>query len=238
MFPRVAEDILIPYEWIELANNRWQQIQEIGFNYNKPLRLGVDVAGMGRDSSVLCHRYHNYVDKFYCHNSSGKADHMHIVGIVANELKGEKNAKNIAVVDTIGEGAGVYSRLEELYNEGQIKRTVISSKGSYSAEDYKDSTGQLEFANMRAYLHWCVREWLDPKNKHNPALPPCDKLTEEATETHWKFQSNGKIIIEPKEDIQERIGRSPDHFDALKETFYPANINTVIDEKQILNDFL
>ncbi|MFV0536811.1 MAG: hypothetical protein ACK5M3_05485 [Dysgonomonas sp.] len=237
MFPKVAEDILIPYEWIELANQRWQEIQEKGFDYNRPLRLGSDIAGMGRDSSVNCYRYDNYVDRFYCHNSGGKADHMHMAGLIANELKGERNIKNIAIIDTIGEGAGVYSRLEELYNEGQIKGTVISSKGSQGTDGLTDSTGQLEFANMRAYLHWCVREWLDPKNNHNPALPPCDKLMEEATETHWKFQSNGKIIIEPKDDIQERIGRSPDFFDALKETFYPVNTNMIINDQQILNDF-
>ena len=39
--------------------------------------------------------------------------------------------------------------------------------------------------------------------KTGAALPPCDKLSEEATEIHWKFQSNGSIIIESKEDIQK-----------------------------------
>lgn len=25
MFPRVGEDVLIPYEWIEIANERWKE---------------------------------------------------------------------------------------------------------------------------------------------------------------------------------------------------------------------
>jgi hypothetical protein len=230
MFPKVAEDVLIPYEWIELANNRWLKLQEEKVETWRAasLRLGVDVAGMGRDNSLLCYRYDNYVDKFHAHQSGGKADHMHIAGLVSHELK---KPDTIAAIDTIGEGAGVYSRLVE---QGFIN--AISSKGSESAKGLRDINDVYEFANMRAYLFWCIRDWLDPKNKYNPALPPCDKLTEELTETHWKFQSDGKIIIEKKEDIQERIKRSPDWSDALKETFYPANVQ-IIDEEQILNDF-
>ena len=58
---------------------------------------------------------------------------------------------------------------------------------------------------MRAYLFWAVRDWLNPKNGFGAALPPCDRLMEEATETHWKFMSNGSIIIEPKEDIKNGL---------------------------------
>ena len=31
MFPKVAEDVLIPYEWIEIANENWKRLQEEGF---------------------------------------------------------------------------------------------------------------------------------------------------------------------------------------------------------------
>jgi len=228
MFPKVAEDVLIPYEWIELANNRWLKLQEENYKPTEPLRLGVDVAGMGRDSSLLCYRYGNYVDNFHAYQSGGKADHMHIAGLVSHELK---KSDAVAAIDTIGEGAGVYSRLIE---QGFIN--AISSKGSESAKGLRDINDVYEFANLRAYLFWCIRDWLDPKNKYNPAIPPCDKLTEELTETHWKFQSDGRIIIEKKEEIQDRIKRSPDWSDSLKETFYPANIQR-IDLEQILNDF-
>lgn len=90
---------------------------------------------------------------------------------------------------------------------------------------------------MRAYLFWCVRDWLNPKNGYNAALPPDDGLAEEATEIHWKFQSDGRIIIEPKEDIKKRLKRSPDKFDALANTFYPHDYSTS-DDKQIEQDIL
>ena len=67
--------------------------------------------------------------------------------------------------------------------------------------------------------------------------PPDDDFMEEATATHWKFQSNGSIIIEPKEDIKKRIKRSPDKSDALANTFYPNDYEGLSDE-EILKDML
>lgn len=194
MFPKVSEDVLIPYEWIEIANRNWQELQTSGFTPAKSCKLGVDVAGMGRDNSVLCPRYGNYVPQFEVHQSAGRADHMHVVGMTIPYLK-KKGAK--AFIDTIGEGAGVYSRLleEEFTN-------AFSCKYSEGADGLHDITGEYEFANMRAYLYWALRDWLNPKNGFGAALPPCDQLMEEATETKWKFLSNGKIIIEPKEDVK------------------------------------
>ncbi|EJX03066.1 hypothetical protein EVA_08827, partial [gut metagenome] len=70
--------MLIPYEWIELANRRWMKLQEERFQpKGKSCRIGADVAGMGRDSSVLCSRYGSYVSEFDVHDSAGTADHMH-----------------------------------------------------------------------------------------------------------------------------------------------------------------
>lgn len=215
MFPKVSEDILIPYEWIELAFSRWDEME-------KPegiTKLGVDVAGMGRDSSVLCPRIDNYVGEFITHQSAGKADHMHVAGMVVPFLK--EGAE--VYVDTIGEGAGVYSRLIE-----QGFKNVVSCKFSEGAKGLKDVTGMREFATMKAYLYWAVRDWLDPANKTNAALPRNDKLLEEATEIKWEMQSNGKIIMEKKEDLEKRLKRSPDYFDALANTFYPKRFEFAI----------
>lgn len=223
MFPKVSEDTLIPYEWIELANRRWSEISRPAGNS----KLGVDVAGMGRDSSVLCERIDNFVAQFILHQSAGKADHMHVVGMIVPFLRKKGNR---AFIDTIGEGAGVFSRLEELGYSN-----AVSAKFSEGAGGLSDITGVREFANMKAYLYWCVRDWLDPANKMDAALPMNDKFIEEATSIKWKIQSNGKIIIEPKEELEKRLKRSPDLFDALANTFYP--VHPVVNIEQILNDF-
>jgi len=231
MFPKVSTDQLIPYEWIELANKKWEEhgpevsiMRDVQKN-----RLGVDVAGMGRDESVLCHRYGDFVHKFESHQSAGQADHMHVAGMIFPVVQKKENK---AFIDTIGEGAGVYSRLIELGYSN-----VFSCKFSEGAAGLTDTTGVYTFANMRAYLYWAVRDWLNPENKTGAMLPPNDKLLEEATEIKWKFQSNGSIIIEPKEDIVKRIGRSTDYFDPLANTFYPNDNSMVINEAELLNDF-
>ena len=126
MFPKVSEDVLIPYEWVEIANERWKKLEDENFIPVKSCRLGVDVAGMGRDDNVLCPRYGNYIPKFEVHQSSGRADHMHVVGMVIQYVK---NKDTKAFVDTIGEGAGVFSRLKEL-NYANVYSCKFSGKHS------------------------------------------------------------------------------------------------------------
>lgn len=241
-FPKVGEDVLIPQQWIEIAQERWAANNG---RASGDRILGVDVAGMGRDCTVFCYREGDYVHYFRKHNSGGTADHMRVAGDVFNYLRGFPDA--VSIIDTIGEGAGVYSRLKEkaMQTHGDTIKDeqVISCKYSSAAvtgkRDLTDVTGEYKFANMRAYLFWAVRDWLNPKNNTGAMLPPGDSFIEEATEIRWFFQSNGKIIIEPKEDIAKRLGRSTDEFDALANTFYP-NRSRIMGGNQInqLSDFL
>lgn len=227
-FPKVSDDILIPAQWLELAHQRWEQV-----NGREPLRqeirmLGVDVAGMGRNCTCFVERKGAWVSQFNAHNSGGSADHMKIAGQIAAYRRRQIEA--YVSIDTIGEGAGVYSRCIEV----DEKDYIISCKYSEAAKGHNgkpltDVTGQYEFINMRAYLFWCVRDWLNPKNDTGAMLPPDTQFDEEATEIKWSFRSDGRIFIEPKEDIKERLGRSPDKFDALANTFYPIRTNKRID---------
>lgn len=233
LFPKVDEDTLIPKQWIEEAHDRWMAV-----NGREPINadiniLGVDVAGMGRDSSCFVLRRDNWVGSFSAHNSGGKADHMAVAGKISSMIR--QNMNLFVSIDTIGEGAGVYSRCVEVSEE---PRYIISCKYSEGAKapngrELTDLTGQYKFANMRAYLFWAVRDWLNPKNETGAMLPPDDNFDEEATEIKWSFRSDGKIIIEPKEDIKDRIGRSPDKFDALANTFYPVRFSAPVDVNKI-----
>lgn len=227
-FPRVADDVLIPIQWIEQAHERWEQAHGRE-PINTDIRmLGVDVAGMGRDSSCFCERQGIWVAPFQTHNSGGTADHMAVAGQIIARRR--KHIEMVVSIDTIGEGAGVYSRCIEMDGE----KYIISCKYSEAAKgrndkELTDITGQYKFLNMRAYLFWCVRDWLNPKNNTGAMLPPDAQFDEEATEIRWAFRSDGKIQIEPKEDIKKRIGRSPDKFDALANTFYPIRNRQPID---------
>ena len=207
-WPHESEDQLIPLAWVEASNERWKEWQHQGSQLPESLlRLGVDVAGMGSDLTCLCYRYGPVVSKieFMAHS-----DHMATAGRVKEAVKNGR-----AFVDTIGEGAGVHSRLIEQ----RVKS--ISVKFSESAADCHDETGERDFRNMRAYCWWALRDALDPKFGATLALPPLDALTQDLTAPRWTIDSQGKIILEDKDSIRSRLGRSPDAGDALANTFYP-----------------
>jgi hypothetical protein len=213
LFPEVSEDILIPPRWIELAEERWRRIKELNLIKSEGKSYGVDVAGMGVDTSVICERMGDFVIGFERHQSSGKADHMKIAGMIKNKLSG----RDMAFIDTIGEGAGVYSRLVEMGKESK----VFSCKASESAMGLHDITGIYEFVNMRAYLAWALRDWLNPINETGACLPPNSNLKKECSEIRYMVLSSGKIQLENKQEIRKRLGASTDDFDALACTFYP-----------------
>lgn len=235
-FPKVSDDVLIPMQWLELAHERWKQAHGKEPLTPEPRMLGVDVAGMGRDCSVFCERKGKWVAPMTTYNSGGHADHMKVAGMIVNRR--QYDPQMFVSIDTIGEGAGVYSRCLELDKE----RFIISCKYSAAAKganekELTDVTGEYRFQNMRAYLHWCVRDWLNPKNETGAMLPPDPEFDEEATEIKWSFRSDGRIIIEPKDDIKNRLGRSPDRFDALANTFYPIMSRSRIDISRVAKKF-
>ncbi|KKN37969.1 hypothetical protein LCGC14_0758110 [marine sediment metagenome] len=212
-FPMDDPDTLIPMAWIEMANQRWLD-NKTGVNGN-PLKLGVDVAGMGRDMTIFVHRYRERVEKIDTYPNS---EHMTTAGRIRNIVKGDDD---YAFIDSIGEGAGVYSRNIELNKDNGKKCNVVSAKFSHSAKGKKDYTGQKTFINIRAYCYWAIRDALDPEHGFDLELPPDEELMQELNETRWDVRSNGDIFIEEKDKIKERLGRSPDKADGLALSFYP-----------------
>lgn len=210
-FPRESDEQLIPLSWIEAAQQRFALHQEMGWKTDGSLKVGVDVAGMGRDATVFCPRKGNFVSPLEVY---GKSTHMETAGRVKSILSRDRDS--YAIIDTIGEGAGVLSRLEE-----QGESRAFSCKFSETAKGLTDVTEGYEFDNMRAYLFWCVRDWLNPAFNSKACLPPDEELSEELIALTYTFKSNGKILIDPKDDVKKKIGRSPDKADSLANTFYP-----------------
>ena len=67
------------------------------------------------------------------------------------------------------------------------------------------------FANLRAQMHWRLREDL---RRGYVALPNDRELFEDLTTPTWEAR-NGRILVESKEHIRKRLGRSPDKGDAV-----------------------
>ena len=93
--------------------------------------------------------------------------------------------------------------------------TVIAHyriSGYNSGHSSKRST----FANFWAESHWHLRTLLE----HGQiALPHDEELFDELVAIRWRATSSGKIKIEPKEELKNRLGRSRDRGYAVVLTF-------------------
>jgi hypothetical protein len=72
-----------------------------------------------------------------------------------------------------------------------------------------------KFLNRRSEMWYALREWL----RAGGMIPDDSRLISELAAPVYFFNAAGKIQLEPKEKIVERLGFSPDLADALALTF-------------------
>lgn len=199
-FASSDEESVISLSAVEKANDRWLEISEAG-KWGDFVCVAVDVARTGENKTVQALRYAFGIKEL---KRSSKEDTMQTAGRVEGTMR---SLDGPAVIDVIGIGAGVFDRLRELGLE------VIPFNAS-ARTNFMDQSGQFGFANVRAAAWWNLREMLeDPLG--TVALPPDDNLTGDLTSPKWRVMSGAKIIVESKEDIAERLGRSTDDGDAV-----------------------
>lgn len=109
-------------------------------------------------------------------------------------------------IDTIGLGSGLFDRLAELGHHGRLV-SVNSSSSAIDGNKYK---------NKRSEMWGNLKEWLAEANVQ---LPDSDTLHADICNIKYKFDSNGRLQMESKEDMKKRGVRSPDEADALCLTF-------------------
>lgn len=197
-FPSTSEHGLIPLDWLMAAQERTAGKVEVNPDER---RIGVDVARSGDDATVFLFREGPAVkDMEEYHNIST----METAGKLIIFVDKHKVPWRSVSVDVIGIGAGVVDRLKE-----QNLHVQAVNFGS-SAKDSK------KYANLRAECYWKVRDASNPDADKPMAIPArYSKLVNELASTEWHATSSGKILVEPKEEIKKRLGRSPDHADAL-----------------------
>ena len=191
---------VIPTEWVRIAQARWSEEGGRGLIMDS---MGVDVARGGRDETVLALRYAWWFAPLVTFPGSATPDGPTVAGHVVSRLRDNAPVH----VDVIGVGGSVYDHLK-----GNNVH-VMPINGANGTEE-RDRNKQLGFVNMRALLWWRMREALDPVTGQKLALPPDSSLAADLCAPRWELKARG-IQVESKEDIIERLGRSPDKGDAL-----------------------
>lgn len=217
IFAKDDENGIIPLSWVNQAVNRWHKWFEAG----RPVEpgtfiIGADTAGQGVDKTVFAHRHGRVLHLLQRENKSRP---MELAGRL-KQILGEFGILNIDI--TFGEGAGTADRLSELEDDQgrKIFRNRINPIHFGAKTERKDRSGLLEFANTRAALWYCMRERLDPENGEEICLPDDPLLIGDLVAPRKAPRSDGKIMVESKEDIKARLGRSPDDGDACCMAFF------------------
>jgi phage terminase large subunit len=194
-FPTEAEDALISLAWIEAAQRnlgssirRDHQGNVIDLGRDK-LFVGADVAGPGRDETVIVVRNEQgqVVDTFACHGDSR--------GPVAQFLMPYKPRIVEMNCDEIGVGLYWTPHFEEL---------------GYPAEGInvgRTANDEDRFANLKAEYYWRLRENFRD-GQIGGIVDPI--MASQLASIRYRPNAKGKIEIESKDDLKKRGVKSPD----------------------------
>lgn len=194
-FSASASDIVIPIDLVTEAAARELTDADVR---GQPVMMGVDVARFGDDATVITVRQGLHCKKQEVFRG---LDTMQAADRVIVSMR--EHSPQAVFVDVGAMGAGVIDRLRQLH----YSVTEVNFAGSaIDAERY---------ANRRAEMYFKCRDWMEGGG----AIPNEPTLKSELSVVEYKFTTNGKIILEPKEKIKEKIGKSPDLADSLALTF-------------------
>ena len=178
---------------------------------NIPLVIGVDVARFGDDKTAIARRQGRKAFKIKTYS---KLDVVQVANLVVSIIREENPA--IVNVDVGGVGAGVYDVLKDRGYDTVVRAVNF---GEAAQEPSR-------FINRRAEMWGRLKEWLC--SELPVSLVDCEGLSSDLTAPNKKYDSVGRLIIEKKDEIKKRLGRSTDVGDALALTFaenyYPSSL--------------
>lgn len=182
-------------------------------HFSGPLVIGCDPAGDGindADRTAIAFRQGRVVKRMEYHQGLNT---MQIAGKLAEYAK--QMEPDMVFVDKGGLGAGVFDRLVEL----GVRVTGVNSATAANNPEL--------FDNKRAEMWWTMRDWFADQPCR---IPNNDALISDLVAPQPKISSNGRRLLEKKDDMAKRGLRSPDGADALALTFaQPVLAQTVID---------
>ncbi len=197
---QAAEARFVPERF---ATDSWRRLRT---------RVGLDVARYGDDASAIVPMKGYVAGKVKAvrgmdsHRLAAEA-----VRVALDFYPHPLAPKPVINVDVIGVGAGVYDVLSHDYRNVV---DVVDVNVASSADD-DDS-----YTNLRTQLMFGVRDWM----RSGGALAYDQELREELLATRYTYDTRGRFKAEPKDDVKERVGRSPDRGDGLMLAVYDSTM--------------
>lgn len=195
LFPPSGFSNLLSVEQVEAAMRR--TYREVDYVHIQK-RLGIDVAREGNDRTVIFPR-------------------QGLASFPPTIMRGAEGYEIAAQTAYIRHEVG--SEVEYFDDTGGWAGAAIEA---YMAAGHSPMRVQFagkannpRYYNKRAEMWFRMAEWVK-RGGHIPKS--CGEIVAELTVPKYTFK-NGRFLIEPKEKVKERLGRSPDLADALALTF-------------------
>ena len=165
--------------------------------------VSIDCAGEGDDSDVIMSgsggRVLNTIEKSGMSPGEKAIQAAQFIKAIDGKF---------VVVDCDGLGIGTFQELSRLKLEDI---TLLKFHGSGGSTKKKLKVDDYEFENLRAEAWF---EAMERAKDGRASIPNDEELIEELLEVKFFENKRGKIQLEDKDDVKERLGRSPDKADA------------------------
>lgn len=194
-FQASNSDVVIPIDLVVKGVQR--ELREFDVK-GQPVTMGVDIARFGDDRSCIAVRQGLWLRELKTFKNTDTMEMADRIIVAIRDW-----SPQAVFVDVGSMGAGVIDRLRQLryhVNEVNFGGRAMSDK---------------RYANLRAEMYFKCRAWF----KAGGAIPDDQELRQELSTVEYKFSPNGRIILESKEDIKKKTGKSPDKADAFVLTF-------------------
>lgn len=194
-FEASADDQFLTLEEVNAAMNR--EYNERTYTATLPLVMGVDVARMGQDRSVVFFRRGLYTEtpiEFQQMPLTTLANHLYEIS--------QTRRPDYIVVDGTGVGGGLVD-------------IMLNMHMSVLEVCFKGRPDDPSFANKRTEMWFRMGEWI----RRGGHLPNIASLKQELCAPLYEADESGRKLLEAKKKMRARLGFSPDYADALCLTF-------------------
>ena len=195
-FTASALNILIPIDLVAAALQKRYSAADVR---NAPRVMGIDVARYGDDRTVIVKRQGLVA---FAPRTFAGIDNMQVADVAAAEIRAFK--PHTVFIDA-GRGEGVIDRLR------QLGFRVVEA--NFGARPMNTS----RYLNRRSEMWETMKKWLESGGSISG---DDESLAEELSIPTFSFDSAERMVLEKKEKIKERMGKSPDVADALALTFF------------------
>lgn len=216
-FPQQGANVVVPLALVEASQRLWFDTEappeldidgdeiEVEQLDDAPLELGVDPARFGDDESVIAPRRGRHIYHLRAFQGLDGVELAKEVVKCIRKLRRDGDPLPRVKVDSVGLGASCCDQLRHHrgpHGEVELVLVEVNSASKATTDDHHRLRDQLWFS---------VTDWLSEGGE----LPPDDKLARDLVAPTYGFDTQNKLLVEPKKVTKKRLGHSPDRADAV-----------------------